>query len=84
MSGFSLSSLAREVSALDIGLLVGMYILTMTGITVGYHRYLAHKAFEAHPAVAASLTVLGAMAGQGANLLGRQSPTTSPVQRSTG
>ena len=54
-----------EVSALDIGLLVGMYILTMTGITVGYHRYLAHKAFEAHPAVAASLTVLGAMAGQG-------------------
>lgn len=42
------------------------YICTMTGITVGFHRLLAHRAFEAQPAVAALLAVLGSMAAQGA------------------
>jgi len=41
------------------------YLLTMMAITVGYHRLLAHKAFEASPLVTGILAVTGCMAGQG-------------------
>src|SRR5688572_11986018 len=50
---------------LDLALLVGMYSLTIAGITVGFHRHLSHLAFQAHPSVRAVLAVAGSMAGQG-------------------
>lgn len=53
------------VSRLDIWLLVTMYALMVVGITVGYHRHLAHKAFQTHTIVRVLLTILGSMAGQG-------------------
>ncbi|MGB9377214.1 MAG: acyl-CoA desaturase [Mycobacteriales bacterium] len=46
----------------EIALLFGMYLLTGLGITVGYHRMLSHRSFEAGPGVRAVLLVLGAMA----------------------
>lgn len=42
-----------------------MYGFVLAGITVGFHRMLAHRAFDAHPAVRAILAILGSMALQG-------------------
>lgn len=53
------------VSALDIGLLVVMYILTILGISVGFHRHFSHRSFKAVTPVRVILGVLGSMAGQG-------------------
>lgn len=56
------------VSALDIGLLVALYLLTNLGIEVGFHRYFAHRSFETTRAVSVALAVLGSMAAQGSVL----------------
>lgn len=55
----------RLVTPLDIGLLLGLYAATGLGITVGFHRMLTHRSFEAHPAVRALFLALGSMAVQG-------------------
>ena len=44
----------------DLVILVVFYGLTGLGITMGYHRLFAHKAFEAHPIVKSILLILGA------------------------
>ncbi len=49
----------------DFGLLVGMYIATAFGITVGFHRLFTHKSFETTPIVKFILAVLGCMAIEG-------------------
>jgi len=49
----------------DIAILVGMYMATAFGITIGYHRMLTHRSFEAHPAIRFLLLALGSMAVQG-------------------
>ena len=49
----------------DGSLLVGMYVLTAVGITVGYHRLFTHRAFETHGIVQFALAVLGSMAVEG-------------------
>lgn len=48
-----------------LGLLVGMYLLTGLGITVGFHRLFTHRSFEANRVVQWVLGVLGSMAVQG-------------------
>lgn len=58
-------AMRQGVSALDLGLFGAMYLLTFCGITVGFHRLLAHRSFQTGPAVRGLLTVLGAMAAQG-------------------
>ena len=52
----------------DFGLLVGMYVLTALGITVGFHRLLTHRSFETTGAVRFVLAALGSMAVQGSVL----------------
>src|SRR5512135_2047054 len=52
----------------DLGLLVGMYLLTALGITVGYHRLFVHRSFETNIVVKFVLAVLGSMAVQGSLL----------------
>ncbi|KFE67941.1 Fatty acid desaturase [Hyalangium minutum] len=54
---------------LDVGLFVGMYVATMTGIELGFHRYFAHRTFETTRPIRALLLILGSMAGQGSTLL---------------
>ncbi len=49
----------------QLSLAVFLYVATMIGITVGFHRLLAHRAFQAHEAVCAILIILGSMAAQG-------------------
>ena len=49
----------------DIALLAGMYVVCGLGITVGFHRMLTHRSFEAHPVVRFFFLVLGSMAIEG-------------------
>ncbi len=49
----------------DLGLLLGMYILSALGITVGYHRLFTHHSFETNRVVQFILAVFGSMAIQG-------------------
>lgn len=57
---------AREgIGALELGLLLGMYLPTALGVEAGFHRYFAHRAFRAGRAVTSVLAVLGSMAAQG-------------------
>jgi stearoyl-CoA desaturase (delta-9 desaturase) len=55
----------RLVSWTDLAILAGMYLVTAGGITVGYHRLLTHRAFDAPAPVRYTLAVLGSMAVQG-------------------
>ena len=56
----------RGVSSVDVGLLVGFYVATGLGITVGFHRMLTHQSFRAPTPVRVVLAVLGSLAVQGA------------------
>jgi stearoyl-CoA desaturase (Delta-9 desaturase) len=49
----------------DLAIFGVMYVASAIGITVGYHRMLTHRAFEAVPPVRYGLAVLGSMAVQG-------------------
>jgi len=49
---------------LHFNVMMALIFLTGTGITVGYHRMLAHKAFEAYGWVRAFWMIMGALAVQ--------------------
>jgi stearoyl-CoA desaturase (delta-9 desaturase) len=49
----------------ELGLLLGLYAVTVLGITVGFHRLFTHRSFETNRAVQLILAVLGSMAVQG-------------------
>jgi stearoyl-CoA desaturase (delta-9 desaturase) len=51
-----------------LAIMVGMYLLTGLGITIGFHRYFTHKSFDTSRPVVAFLGVAGSMAVQGALL----------------
>jgi stearoyl-CoA desaturase (Delta-9 desaturase) len=50
------------LSGRDIVIAAVMYVTTGLGITVGFHRYLTHRAFTARRPVRVALTVAGSMA----------------------
>jgi stearoyl-CoA desaturase (delta-9 desaturase) len=52
----------------DLGLMLGMYVLTALGITVGFHRLFTHRSFETYRGVQFVLGVLGSMAVEGSLL----------------
>jgi stearoyl-CoA desaturase (delta-9 desaturase) len=52
----------------ELGLLVGMSLLTALGITVGFHRLFTHRSFETTATVRFVLAALGSMAVQGSVL----------------
>lgn len=55
----------HPIGAVEISLFVAMWLLTGLGVTVGFHRLFTHRVFKAHPAVRATLAVLGSMGGLG-------------------
>jgi stearoyl-CoA desaturase (Delta-9 desaturase) len=55
----------KGIGRVEIGSFAFMYLLTMGGMTVGLHRYFAHKCFETGPRMRWLLAVLGSMASQG-------------------
>ncbi len=48
-----------------VGIFLAFYILTVLGITVGFHRLFTHRAFETNRAVQTVFAILGSMAVQG-------------------
>jgi len=53
------------ITATQIGLLMGLYALTVLGVEVGLHRFFSHRAFSAGAVVTSFLGVAGCMAAQG-------------------
>jgi len=49
----------------ELGLFLGMYVVTVLGITVGFHRHFTHRSFETSRIMQVVLGVLGSMAVQG-------------------
>ena len=65
IAAISLAFHYGHVAARDLWLMLGMYIATALGITVGYHRMLTHSSFKPTPPVKALFLMLGSMAMQG-------------------
>ncbi len=53
------------IGAVEIVTLGLMYVVCMLGITIGFHRYFAHKSFETSRPFALFLASVGSMAAQG-------------------
>jgi stearoyl-CoA desaturase (delta-9 desaturase) len=49
----------------ELGLFLGLYFFTAVGISVGYHRMLAHRSFKAAKPVRVVLALAGTLAAQG-------------------
>jgi stearoyl-CoA desaturase (delta-9 desaturase) len=52
-------------SWINVGILVGMYLVTMVGVTVGFHRLFTHRSFQTGKPIQFVLGVLGSMTFQG-------------------
>ncbi len=53
------------IGTIQLGSLVVMYVLCMLGVTVGLHRYFAHRSFDTSGPMKVLLAILGSMAAQG-------------------
>jgi stearoyl-CoA desaturase (Delta-9 desaturase) len=53
------------VSATDLAILAVMYVLTGLGVTVGFHRMLTHRSFQAPTPLEYAFAIFGSMAVQG-------------------
>jgi stearoyl-CoA desaturase (Delta-9 desaturase) len=49
----------------DVGIMVGVYLASAFGITIGFHRLLTHRAFETYRPLKYLFAILGSMAVQG-------------------
>ena len=56
---------SQPIGGEDMALFAAMWLLTGLGLTVGYHRLFAHRAFAVAAPVAALLLILGSMAARG-------------------
>ena len=54
-----------RAGTMEVTLLLGMYLLVATGITVGFHRYLTHRSFKTGNTLRAIFAILGSMAALG-------------------
>ena len=55
----------KAVTALDLILCGGMYLITGLGLTVGFHRLFTHRSFKCASPVLAFFGIAGSMAAQG-------------------
>jgi stearoyl-CoA desaturase (delta-9 desaturase) len=54
------------VTGRDLAIFAAMYVVVGFGVTIGYHRLLTHRSFDAPDGVRAVLAILGSMSLQGA------------------
>ena len=54
------------VTGLDLAIMAVLYALVGFGVTIGFHRLLTHRSFDAPAPVRAGLAILGSMSVQGA------------------
>ncbi|MES2355419.1 MAG: acyl-CoA desaturase [Pseudomonadota bacterium] len=57
--------IAGQVRGWEVWIFATMYVFANLGITVGFHRFLTHRAFKAGSFIKALLIILGSMSGQG-------------------
>jgi stearoyl-CoA desaturase (delta-9 desaturase) len=55
----------RAIGPLELSLMLGLYVITCLGVTLGFHRLFTHRAFETSPGFRAAVAVIGSMAVQG-------------------
>jgi len=55
----------RAVDATDLAILAVMYVLTASGVTIGFHRLLTHRAFQTYPWVERTFAVLASLSVEG-------------------
>jgi stearoyl-CoA desaturase (Delta-9 desaturase) len=55
----------RAIGPLELALMVGLYVVTCLGVTLGYHRMFTHRAFDSSRVFKAIIAVLGSMAVEG-------------------
>lgn len=55
----------RGITPLDLIMFVAMYSVTVLGIGMGFHRLIAHRAYQATPVLKVALVISGSMAAQG-------------------
>ncbi len=53
------------IGLIEIGLILLFWALTMTGVSVGFHRYFTHRSFKTNPIMGTAFAILGSMAAQG-------------------
>jgi stearoyl-CoA desaturase (Delta-9 desaturase) len=58
----------RGISGVDFGIMLGAYVITGLGVTVGYHRLLTHRSFETSRGVRLFLAIAGSMSVEGSVL----------------
>jgi stearoyl-CoA desaturase (delta-9 desaturase) len=66
--GFAIAvymTFAGTVTILDFSLFAVFYAIQMFGVSIGFHRYLAHKAFKTSPFFEGVLMIMGSMALEG-------------------
>ena len=59
----------RAITPLDLALLIGLYLVSGLGITIGFHRLLTHRSFETYPLIRALLLIAGSMAIEGSAIV---------------
>jgi stearoyl-CoA desaturase (delta-9 desaturase) len=57
--------IGQRVAWFDLGLLLAGYVVTLLGVTAGYHRLFTHRSFVARRPLKIALAVLGSCAVQG-------------------
>ncbi len=55
----------RAIGPLELGLMLGLYVVTCLGVTLGYHRMFTHRSFESSRVFRAVIAILGSMAIEG-------------------
>ena len=55
----------RAIGPLELGLMIGLYVITCLGVTLGYHRMFTHRSFEGSRAFRAVVAIIGSMAVEG-------------------
>ncbi|MGH2885116.1 MAG: acyl-CoA desaturase, partial [Solirubrobacteraceae bacterium] len=55
----------RAIGPFELALMIGLYVVTCLGVTLGYHRMFTHRAFESSRVFRAIIAVLGSMAVEG-------------------
>src|SRR5215208_4788698 len=53
------------LSWIDLAAFGMLYVVTLVGVTVGYHRLFTHRSFRTHAAVRGAFAVMGSMAVEG-------------------
>src|SRR5437763_16824563 len=55
----------RAIGPHELGLMLGLYVITCLGVTLGYHRMFTHRAFETSRALRTTIAIIGSMAVEG-------------------